>query len=460
MNRICSIVAKWGRSMRRYFQKELIKLVFRLLSFIPDTVLVWVINLVERLGYARNLDKEEREELKTVKEAIRARHPWVRLVRGICSKSAKCRDKLIANIFVTIYSREARKNFAQTQDSPAPFFFVISPTMRCNLRCIGCYAGSYDQREELSFDIIDRIFNDGKEMGIYFITVSGGEPFIRNDFLTLCRKHNDLYFQVYTNGTLIDERLAKEIANLGNIAVCISVEGFEEETDYRRGRGTFNKIIRAMENLEKEGVIFGISGMPTRYNASIFASEEFYKFYLDQGCSFCWLFQYIPVGRNPDVNLMATPEQRLAIRNKTREVRNKYPIFIGDFWNDGDFTKGCIAAGARGGYFHINAKGDVEPCVFVHFAADNIKDIYQRGGHLSDALKSDFFQAIRAGQPFNQDHRIPCMIIDNPQCLRNIVEKTKPYPTSQEMEPLICHPRIIEHLDNYAQQMREILKSG
>jgi len=443
--------------VKAYFQKAAIRSVLRFLPFILDTKLQKVIILVAKLGFGRNLPQEE---IEAVKDVLQAKHPLVRLVRAICSRSGKCWDRLATNLFINsiVYGRPKREVLSQRLNA-APFFFVISPTMRCNLRCIGCYAGNYDQREELSFDTIDRILNDAEDMGIYFITVSGGEPFIRSDLLELYRKHDGLFFQVYTNGTLIDERLAKEIANLGNIAPCISVEGFEQETDHRRGNGTFNKVMKAMENLKKEGVIFGFSTMPTRYNASVIASEEFYKFYIEQGCSFCWLFQYIPIGRNPDTELMMTPEQRLALRSKTREVRNKYPIFIGDFWNDGEFTKGCIAAGRKeSGYFHINAKGDVEPCVFVHFAKDNINDIYQRGGHLSDALKSDFFQAIRAGQPWTEDHRFPCMIIDNPQCLRHIIEMTKPYPTSREMEPIVCQSAVIEHLDNYSQKLREIFR--
>ena len=443
---------------KAYCQKTAIRLILRFLPFILDTKLQKVIVLVAKSGAGRNIPQEE---IEAVKNVLQTKHPLIELARTTCSRSGKCWDRFATNLFINsvVYGRPKREAFKQSHDCPAPFFFVISPTMRCNLRCTGCYAGSYEQREELSFDVIDRILTDAEDMGTYFISVSGGEPFIRKDLLELCRKHDDLYFQVYTNGTLVDERLAKQIAKLGNVAPCISVEGFEQETDYRRGKGTFNKVIKAMESLRKEGIIFGFSAMPTRYNASVVASEEFFKFYMEQGCSFCWLFQYIPIGRDPDTDLMMTPEQRLALRSKTREVRNKYPIFIGDFWNDGDFTKGCIAASRReAGYFHINARGDVEPCVFVHFAKDNINDIYQRGGHLSDALKSDFFQAIRDGQPWSQDHRFPCMIIDNPQCLRHIVEATKPYPTSQEIEPMICQPALIERLDNYSQKLREIIR--
>ena len=432
---------------KAYCQKTAIRLILRFLPFILDTKLQKVIVLVAKSGAGRNIPQEE---IEAVKNVLQTKHPLIELARTTCSRSGKCWDRFATNLFINsvVYGRPKREAFKQSHDCPAPFFFVISPTMRCNLRCTGCYAGSYEQREELSFDVIDRILTDAEDMGTYFISVSGGEPFIRKDLLELCRKHDDLYFQVYTNGTLVDERLAKQIAKLGNVAPCISVEGFEQETDYRRGKGTFNKVIKAMESLRKEGIIFGFSAMPTRYNASVVASEEFFKFYMEQGCSFCWLFQYIPIGRDPDTDLMMTPEQRLALRSKTREVRNKYPIFIGDFWNDGDFTKGCIAGGRN--YFHINARGDVEPCIFVHMAVDNIKQ-----KSLIDVINSPYFKAIRARQPYSENLLRPCMIIDHPHVLRGLCKDCQPYSTDGPVCGFIDY--IAGDLDKYSKDSARIL---
>jgi len=74
------------------------------------------------------------------------------------------------------------------------------------------------------------------------------------------------------------------------------------------------------------------------------------------------------------VSLMATPEQRFRLRRRSIEIRNTKPIFIGDFWNDGPYVGGCICGARQSGYFHINCHGDVEPCVFLQFSVDNIKD--------------------------------------------------------------------------------------
>ena len=63
----------------------------------------------------------------------------------------------------------------------------------------------------------------------------------------------------FTNGTLIDEKFAAEVARVGNFAPAISIEGFEEMTDFRRGKGTYNKVIRAMDIMRSHGNLFGFS---------------------------------------------------------------------------------------------------------------------------------------------------------------------------------------------------------
>ncbi|RLB14406.1 MAG: radical SAM protein [Deltaproteobacteria bacterium] len=415
------------------------------------------------LKIADNLDKDGiyAPAINAVRGAFDNNHPYIQFIEIIAKKNSHCRKRLINNFFLNAVFRgiKKRREFSHNNNTSQPFFFVISPSMRCNLHCLGCYAGNYPQKDKLSYETIDQILKDAKTMGIYMVTVSGGEPFFREDILDLFAAHNDIYFQVFTNATLIDSALAKKIARLGNIAPVISCEGFEEETDYRRGKGTFQKICQAMDNLKKAGVIYGFSTVPAAYNYQTLLKEEYYKFLVDKGVLFGWLFQYIPIGFKPDPNLMLTPEQRVTLHDRVKEMRSKYPLFVADFWNDGPYVNGCLAGGrTEAGYFHINSNGDIEPCVFAHFAADNIRDIYERGGRLWDALNSDFFKEIRAGQPWNKYHQMPCMVIDNPQCLRNVVKKTHPYPTHEGAESIIEDPVLVNHLDNYSKKLEAILR--
>lgn len=381
----------------------------------------------------------------------------VTLVKTILSRlNKKCREKLITNLVIntgliieTELSLKKKEAYKKEYGIAPPSFLLINPTMRCNYNCIGCYTGKYTKDEELDFATLDKLMNDAKEIGIYFMVVSGGEPFINPDLLKLAKKHNDMYFLCYSNGSLINKEMAKKIADLGNIMPCISIEGYEEQTDYRRGKGAFSKVMAAMDNLRDAGVLFGYSATATQKNSDIISSEKFVKMMADKGCSLGWYFQCLPVGKDADVELMPTPEQRNQQRINLHKLRNKYPIFIADFWNDGPFVGGCIACGRT--YLSINSKGDVEPCGFVHFAVDNIHRT-----SLKKAIASDFFKEIRKQQPYNENLLMPCMIIDKPEVLRNACAKCHAHPTHAGAENIIKKPEVIKFLDRYSKKMHKI----
>ena len=198
----------------------------------------------------------------------------------------------------------------------------------------------------------------------------------------------------FTNGTLIDEKFAEDMLHIKNFIPAISLEGFEEETDARRGKGVFKSIIEAMEILRSRKLPFGASCCYTRENTETIGSEEFFDFLIDQGCLFTWLFTYMPVGVDAVPELMVTAEQRAFMYHQVRKFRKTKPIFTMDFWNDGEYVNGCIA-GARC-YLHINANGDIEPCAFIHYSDTNIRD-----NTLLSAYKAPFFQAYKENQPFN-----------------------------------------------------------
>jgi sulfatase maturation enzyme AslB (radical SAM superfamily) len=166
-----------------------------------------------------------------------------------------------------------------------PQFLVLSPTKACNLRCTGCYA-SADPSDctALDFETSRRIIREAHDLfGSRFITISGGEPFLYKSngktLIDLFKEFSDMFFLVYTNGTQIDEQLSVELAQLGNVTPAISVEGWEEQTDNRRGKGVYRRILRAIENLRNSGVPFGISLTATRQNAEMLLQDEFYKYF-------------------------------------------------------------------------------------------------------------------------------------------------------------------------------------
>lgn len=296
-----------------------------------------------------------------------------------------------------------------------PWAVLCDPTSACNLHCTGCWSADFGSKLNLTYDDLDDLIMQSKELGIHVFIYTGGEPLVRKtDLMKLCEKHSDCLFLCFTNGTLIDDKFCQDLVHVANFIPSISVEGFREATDSRRGQGTFDKVVHAMELLRNYGLPFGVSCCYTSENADDIGSEEFFNWLSDQGALFAWLFMYMPIGHSAPTNLMPTAEQRKHMYYLIRKVRVEKPIMAIDFWNDGEFIGGCIAGGRR--YLHINANGDVEPCVFAHYSNVNIHE-----GTLLEALQSPLFMEYYRRQPFNWNLLRPCPILDNDGVLSDMV---------------------------------------
>jgi MoaA/NifB/PqqE/SkfB family radical SAM enzyme len=392
--------------------------------------------------------------VKGIKQKFEEGHPMKGLaVRFLTQLNKQVRRRLVRNLFIdeALMGYAKRHALEKKLGFYPPGILVISPTMACPLKCYGCYAAEYPKDEQLTFEQVDSLIRQAKDMGIQFIVFTGGEPYYWKPLFDIFDKHRDCVFQTYTSGLLITDEMVEKLAKLGNVFPAISCEGFEEETDRRRGAGAFKKVNELMRKLKERGLFFGYSATATRENMHIVSSREFIQHWLDAGCLFGWYFIYMPIGREPKLDLMPTPEQRVHLSRRVKETRSTMPIMAMDFWNDGEHAGGCIAGGRK--YLHVNNKGDYEVCVFCHFAKDNIKD-----KTLAEALRSDFFKEFRAHQPFNKDLRRPCVMIDSPGTLREIVAKTGAYGTHPGATTIINE--FAPALDKYAGEFVEALKNG
>lgn len=386
-------------------------------------------NLPKLLNWADKLAKKEYH-----KNAIK-------LFKGICDDtdsnwnvligryfeelSSNTRKKALINFFMysAVMGLPIRDKNKEKHNCNVPWTILLDPTSACNQKCIGCWAAEYNKHDSLDKKIINKIINEGKDLGIYMYIFSGGEPLVRKgDLIEIVEEHDDCMFLAFTNATLIDEDFAKELARLGNFALAISIEGFEEATDMRRGKGTYQKVMNAMDILKKEGVMFGFSTCYHSKNTEIVGSDEYVDFLIEKGCMFGWYFTYIPIGKSAAPELLVTPKQREYMYHRVRQMREEKSAFILDFWNDGEYVDGCIAGGRI--YCHINANGDVEPCAFIHYSSVNIKDVT-----LLEALKSPLFLQYKNKQPFNKNHLRPCPLLDNPDRLKEMVEESNAYST-------------------------------
>ena len=379
---------------------------------------------------------------KAIEDPENAYYPYVRhIIRDVdpeVMKTAAVNFFINANLVAGPIQEELRAKY----NCNIPWAILLDPTSACNLHCVGCWAADYGNKLNLTFEELDDIVSQGKEMGVYFYLFSGGEPLVRKkDIIRLCEKHNDCMFTAFTNGTLIDEEFADEMLRVKNFAPAISLEGFGEATDSRRGVGVYEKVLQAMKILHDRKLIYGISCCYTSANYEAITSEEYWEMINENGAYFVWYFHYMPVGVDASQGLLLSPEQREFVYHRIREYRSRKPLFAIDFQNDGEFVNGCVAGGRR--YLHINANGDAEPCAFIHYADSNIRE-----KSLLDIMRSPLFMAYHDGQPFNENMMQPCPMLENPEKLREMVEKSGAKSTDMQSPETADH--LCSKCDSYA----------
>lgn len=365
-----------------------------------------------------------------------------------------CRNKWIQNFFVHGYygdNLRKRADFNEANGFFPPTVLLASITKNCNFNCKGCWAHEYDVRKDLSKEKWREIFTEARDvMGIHIIPVVGGEPFARKEFLELAEEFSDCAFITFTNGSLLTDETIEKIRKLGNVHPMLSFCGWKESTDAVRGEGCFDMVMDKMDKLKKAGIFFGASITASKTNTDEVTSDDFMKMLSDKGVLWSWFFHYVPVGENPQVDLVPDANQRNQIKKAVYNARNMLPMMTVDFWGDGPEMMGCIAGGRQ--YIHVNPKGDVEPCTFIHLATNNLNDCT-----LTEALASPYMTAIRNNIPYDGNMLRPCMIVDRPEVLRGYYEEFKPYETHKGAADYLTNPEIKAKIDEYSCNVKEIM---
>ena len=390
----------------------------------PETNIPKLMDLVDKVAPEGWYEPQR----KAFRDTIARKDNWYQLILKVWELDPGVREAFFKNFIVNAsLSGSATQEIVREEEGcNVPWAILLDPTSACNLHCTGCWAAEYGNRLNLSFDEMDSIVCQGKAIGTYMYIFTGGEPLVRKkDIIALCEKHSDCEFLSFTNGTLIDEEFCHEMLRVKNFVPAISLEGFEEANDGRRGDGVYTKVMDAMKLLKAHKLPFGLSVCYTSRNYQDVSSERFFDMIVEAGALFVWFFHYMPVGVGAAVDLLPSPKQRTLVYTNIREFRHSKPIFSMDFQNDAEYVGGCIAGGRR--YLHITARGDVEPCVFIHYSNANIREC-----SLLDALKSPLFMAYHDGQPFNEDMLQPCPMLENPEKLRAMVKESGAKSTDYE----------------------------
>ncbi|MEK7396715.1 MAG: radical SAM protein [Candidatus Poribacteria bacterium] len=317
-----------------------------------------------------------------------------------------------------VYSYIKRWILLKSKKLLVPIAIAFSPTMQCNLSCIGCYAADYPLDDELSLNEIDQLFSSAEKMGVFLFVITGGEPLMREGLLDLLTKHDRLLFLLITNGSLVDSNVASKIADSGNIIPVVSIDGTREQTDSRRGKGVYECVERAMRFMKDQDLVFGFSSTVWNSNYETLCSDHFIDEMINRGCSLGFYTEYVPIGSDARWDMLLSDAERDEFRQRVIEIRNNKSIMVAHLPDD-EYGKDCKCRGIESGCVHINTQGYIEPCPFSHFSADNIKE-----KSLEEALRSRFLAEIRSSKAIYRHGRIGCALAENEELMKEIAEKT------------------------------------
>lgn len=385
-------------------------------------------NLLRAMGIFEKLSAIDwhRQGISSIRELIETNHPGISAVRKIIQQAnPKARSALLNNFILgaILVGYRKRLEFYNRHHVAPPGTLMISPTLRCNLSCYGCYADHHEQKQELTYDEVDTVITDAASAGTNFFIFLGGEPFMVPWLLNMVEKHPESAFLIFTNGQLIDDRKVARLAELGNAGIAIGVDGLQKETDDRKGPGAFDKAMERMRALSRAGVLVGFSAMTSRKNFDVLHSDAFYDAMIENGAGYGWIPIAVPQGSAcQDPDLMPTKEEKARIPELIQGIKSRKALLLVDFLTDAYLTEGCAAGRVM---WHINANGDVEPCVLMPFAVDNIRE-----KNFTEICKSEFLRHIRNISHRNCKKSQTCLMAYKPKEVLEVVTKCHARETS------------------------------
>ncbi|MDM8313506.1 Radical SAM superfamily enzyme, MoaA/NifB/PqqE/SkfB family [Clostridium cadaveris] len=326
----------------------------------------------------------------------------------------------VMKYMLAVKDAKNKRNMLESKGEHIPPFLMVSIATNCNLHCKGCYArankscGNNLKASEISEERWGEIFNEAKEVGISFSLLLGGEPLMRRGVIEKASSVKEIVFPIFTNGTMIDESYINLFDKNRNLVPMISIEGDKSQTDERRGEGTYNSIIAAMNSLNKKGILFGGSVTVTTENILTVTSKEFVQNLYDRGTRVLIFVEYVPV-INSTRNIALTDKERLILEDEIEELRKvfKNMIFL-SFPGDEKYSGGCLAAGR--GFFHINANGGAEPCPFSPYSDINLKEC-----SLREALKSPLFKKLKDNEMLLGEHDGGCLLFEKEDDVKELL---------------------------------------
>ncbi len=229
---------------------------------------------------------------------------------------------------------------------------------------------------------------------------------IRKDVIISASNHPEILFPIFTNGTMLNDDYLKLLNKNRNLVPILSIEGDEEVTDSRRGKGVYSQLVDSMEVMRKNNIIFGASLTFTKGNLASLISRQFIEKLHDFGCKVVFFIEYVPINEHT-ADLAPSDEERELLLNEIDRLRNDYSdMLFMSFPGDEKMSGGCLAAGR--GFFHINSHGGAEPCPASPYSDINVAET-----SLLEALNSNLFKSLRDGGILMDEHEGGCVLFEH-----------------------------------------------
>ncbi len=324
----------------------------------------------------------------------------------------------------------------------APVNVTWEITLRCNLRCVHCLSDAGKPLEdELTVAECRRLVDQLTALKVFQVNIGGGEPFIRGDFLDLLGYSHEkgLVTCVSTNGMLIDDGLAKRLSRLNMLYLQVSLDGATAEVnDLIRGKGTYKKIMGAIECFARQKVRFSINAVLTRTNYS--QLDDLRKLATGYGAELR-VSRFRPSGRAKESRNSLGPE-KWQLESFAEWLEGHDLVRTGDSFfcltSENRRRKGLDMCGAAKMTCCISPTGDVYPCAFLQerpFLVGNIRDrsfkdmwdnslvfAQLRNLNVETCMTCPRFEVCRGGCPAMAYHTYHDINMPDPECLVNLRE--------------------------------------
>lgn len=336
--------------------------------------------------------------------------------RTLRSANLRCLRKFVWNFGVKGLLSVERFKWRLRRGEYFPPFLYLSILNSCNLRCQGCWVDVAAERTELDLETLNRTITEAQAHGNSFFGILGGEPFMHPQLLDLLAAHPGCYFQVFTNGQFITEKVATRLRDLGNATPLISIEGLEVTSDERRGnKEVLNRTLRGLDHCLKAGLLTGVATSVCQTNIEELLTETWLRRLVERGVHYVWYHTYRPVGPKMTPELALDPEQLVRVRKFVVAMRSQVPIAIIDAYYDHQGQALCPMS--TGISHHVSPRGDIEPCPIIQFATENIRD--PRG--LFATMRDSAF--LRDFRQLSAHHTRGCVVLERPDLVKELVAK-------------------------------------